>query len=110
MSDTTSLLEQFAAMSHEDKYAKVLIYLDVMRQKTSEFIWLYGLVSSLWLSLNEDTLTDIYTSVIDMVSYGKSHKLAAITRGLEQKHKMHTSHQQMEKQDKVDADELLQDI
>jgi len=110
MADRNKLLEQFAAMSHEDKHAKVLVYLDVMRQKTSEFVWLYGIVYGLWLTIDDDTLTDIYTTMVDIVDYGKTHKLDHIVRGLEKQQKMQSSYADMQKKDQEDADSFLDSI
>ena len=110
MTDKKLLLEQFSTMSHEDKHAKVLVYLDLMRQKTSKFVWLFGLVNVLWLDIQDDTLENIYATLLGIVDYGQEHKLDHIISSLEEQQLLKQKNTDAEEQEKKDADSLLDTI
>lgn len=110
MVDTKKLLSDFMKLSHEDKYNKVLVYLDIIRQNETELLWLFWLVKDIWLEITDDMLVEIYTNLVSLIHHEQIHKFDDIKQKLEQQVKIQNKYKEEEKSDINEADSLLQSI
>jgi len=104
------LISDFKNLSHQDKYDKVFVYLDIIRQTTPEMVWLYWLVNEIWLDIWDDILIEIYSNLVSLIDYQQIQKFDQIKEKLQKQYLLKKKHDEQQINESNQAEDLLKNI
>lgn len=86
MNQKSQLVAQFQTMSLHDKFDKILVYVDWLRQADENYVWLYTLLLENKTTLTDAECTDVYNAILDIVYHNSTNdQLTELVKQISQK-------------------------
>lgn len=106
-----TLVEEYKLLSHQDKYDKLIVYLNTAQKSEKNLIGLCMLVDSLWPDGMDDTsMIELYDAFVSLVEYDDNTKLLQAQHTISKLVLLRQEEQKAYTQDSADADDLLNSL